>query len=173
MVDQYKYVKVLPPYQSPLVGLYMIHNLINYNQKLQATPRDATRRGSTRMNTFPNLDSSLRTGHDAAVSSPTHHHACYDSPPRRHPSSLEVKHTVCSHTNGWGRDQGLCCVGPDQVPLGGTLRAWGVVGKAWDPDEVGPGRHRHDGAMISDACIMYTSSNSHRAAYAYETSAEA
>ncbi len=94
MVDQYKYVKVLPPYQSPLVGLYMIHNLINYNQKLQATPRDATRRGSTRMNTFPNLDSSLRTGHDAAVSSPTHFHACYDSPPRRHPSLSEVKHTV-------------------------------------------------------------------------------
>ena len=55
MVDQYKYVKVLPPYQSPLVGLYMIHNLINYNQKLQTTPRDVTRWGSPRSNTFPNL----------------------------------------------------------------------------------------------------------------------
>ena len=164
MVDQYKYVKVLPPYQSPLVGLYMIHNLINYNQKLQATPRDATRRGSTRMNTFPNLDSSLRTGHDAAVSSPTHYHACYDSPPRRHPSSLEVK-TYCVIPHQWmGEGPRTVLRGARPVSLGGTLRAWGVVGKAWDPDEVGPGRHRQDGAMISDSCIVHTSSNSHRAA---------
>ncbi len=63
--------------------------------------------------------------------------------------------------------------GARPVSLGGTLRAWGVVGKAWDPDEMGPGRHRQDGAMLSDSCIVHASSMITERRHAYETSAEA